>query len=138
MVVSGRACLDVDDDATVRAADPALQEQGPPYFRSVVLTCGPAPYLDDGSVSIESIRAFFEAAEANNDPVFRSSLSGGFVNGANENGVIAFPAAQLGSYFQPVAYIGAVRDIDDLWYRGWTCDSAAASFGSGRKCSDAP
>lgn len=138
VVVSNRACLDVDQAATVRAADAALQDQGAPMFRSVVMTCTGGAYVNDGDVPADTIRAFFEATGLNNDPAFRSSLTAGFVNGANESAIIAYDATRLGGFFQAPGYIGAVRDVDDRWYAGWTCNSATLSFGGTRKCTDIP
>jgi hypothetical protein len=31
--------------------------------------------------------------------------------------------------FDVTNYIGAVRDANDTWYAGWTCNSATANFG---------
>ncbi len=140
IVVGPRTCLDIDatGDSTTRAADAALQDQGPPMFRSVVFSCGGGAYLDDGEVTPATLRAIFEVPGANNDPAFASSLSGLFVNGVNETGVTPFNAATLGSFLQATSYIGAVRDASDLWYRGWTCDSATAAFGSNAPCASVP
>lgn len=137
IVTSPRNCLDVDGATTVQAADPAKDELGPPVARSVVFSCA-NPYTDDGNVAVSSIQAFFEAAGTNNRPTFTSSLTNVFVNGANETGVPAFDAATLGSFFTTTNYIGAVRDANDTWYRGWTCDSGTASFGSNASCTSIP
>lgn len=134
VIVSPRACLDIDGNATVRAADAALQDQGPPLFRSVVLSCGAGAYLNDGDVSAATIQSLFESAIFNNNPALASSLTSIFVNGPNEMTVPAFNAPSLGGFFTTTNYIGAVRDTNDSWYRGWTCDSATADFGSGAPC----
>jgi len=136
VVVTPGTCLDIDatNGSTTREADPALQDQGPPVFRSVVLSCGTTPYAEDGDVPAATIRAFFERAAFNNNPALASSLANLFVNGSNETGVPAFDASTLGSFMVATSYIGAVRDANDGWYRGWTCDSATADFGSGAPC----
>ena len=36
----------------------------------------------------------------------------------------------LDTRFDTTTYIGAVRDNADNWFGGWTCNSAAATFGS--------
>ena len=36
----------------------------------------------------------------------------------------------LDAAFDTTSYVGAVRDANDTWYAGWTCNSATASFGS--------
>lgn len=136
IVVTPDTCLNIDAPQTVRAADAALQDQGPPVFRSVVLSCGSGgPYLNDGNVPATAIRAIFESAVFNNNPALASSLGNVFVNGLNETAVPAFDASTLGSFMVATSYIGAVRDANDRWYRGWTCDSSTADFGSGAPCS---
>src|SRR3712207_5806875 len=59
-VVGPQACLDIDatSGTTVRAADNALQDLGPPVFRSVNLSC-PTPFRDDGNVTVAGIAAVF-------------------------------------------------------------------------------
>jgi len=134
IVVTPRACLDLDGAATIRAANPALQDEGPPVFRSVVLTCEAGAYLNDGDIAASAIQGLFESALFNNNPAFASSLSNGFVNGPNETAVPPFNAATLGTFLTTTSYIGAVKDAADIWYCGWTCDSATASFGSDARC----
>jgi len=138
IVVTPGACIDIDetDGATTRGPDSTLQDQGPPVFRSVVLSCGADPYVEDGNVPAATIRSFFELAEYNNNPAFASSLVNLFVNGPNETNVPAFDASTLGSFMVATDYIGAVKDANDLWYRGWTCDSTTADFGSDAPCSE--
>ncbi|MFM8479712.1 MAG: hypothetical protein ACKOCF_00755, partial [Gammaproteobacteria bacterium] len=51
-------------------------------------------------------------------------------NGANETGRTATDPKTVDAGFDTTAYIGAVRDANDTWYSGWTCNSATASFGS--------
>ena len=136
VVVTPGRCIDIDatDGTTTRAADPALEDQGPPVFRSVVLSCGAGPYVEDGDVPADTIRALFEQASYNNNPALASSLANVFVNGPNETANPAFDAATLGAFMAATGYIGAVRDANDTWYRGWTCDSDTADFGSGARC----
>ena len=42
----------------------------------------------------------------------------------------SFLAALLNAFFDTTAYVGAVRDANDTWYAGWTCNSAYAPFDS--------
>ncbi|RIA45586.1 hypothetical protein DFR49_0106 [Hephaestia caeni] len=139
IVVSPRVCLDIDETGgtTTRAADAALQDQGPPVFKSVVMQCGEGAYQDDGNVTVAKIKSIFEVAGANNKPDFTNSLTG-FINGANEAAVPAFNAATLGSFFTTTDYIGAVKNASDTWYQGWTCDSSTLDFGSGASCTAIP
>ncbi|MFA7647301.1 MAG: hypothetical protein WCY15_10060 [Phenylobacterium sp.] len=102
---AGGACLDIDDASTFANA---------PRWDSVVFSC-PVPFNADA----DDEAALFNAG-TNNAVNFTSSLSG-FVNGANENAVPAFNAASVDPWLQNVGYIGAVRDANDTWWRGWTC-----------------
>lgn len=140
VVVSPRTCLDIDATAgsTTRGVDPALQDQGPPQFRSVVLSCSAGAYVDEGDVSTATLRSIFEMPGANNNAAFTSSLNTLFVNGANEAAVTPFDASALGGFMRATSYIGAVRDADDSWYRGWTCNSATTAFDSGGACTSVP
>ncbi|WP_296540111.1 hypothetical protein, partial [Rhizorhabdus sp.] len=129
-VVTGTgSCLDIDETGgtTTRAANSALDDVGPPVFNSVVLACATAPYRADGNEA--AVQTIFTAG-SNNNPAFTSSLTGTFVNGANEAARTAFNAATLGSFMVTTSYIGAVRDSSDTWYAGWACNSSTASFGS--------
>ena len=54
-----------------------------------------------------------------------STLTGTFINGANETGRTPFNPTSLSTYFTNVPYIGAVRDANDNWWRGWTCGLVA-------------
>ena len=55
---AGTNCLDMDETGgtTTRAANPALQENGPPVFRSVAMKCT-NPYTNDGNVTTATIAA---------------------------------------------------------------------------------
>jgi hypothetical protein len=53
-----------------------------------------------------------------------------FINGASETAVSAFNASTLNAFFDATTYVGAVRDANDTWYAGWTCNSATATFGT--------
>ncbi len=78
-------------------------------------------------------------AGTNNNASFTSTLTNVFVNGANETAVPALQRHDAGAiFFVATTYIGAVKDATDTWYRGWTCDSATASFGSNAACTALP
>ncbi len=140
VVVTPRACIDIDatGNSTTRAADAVLEDQGPPVIRSTVFSCGAGAYLDDGDVPASAIQMLVESAAFNNNPALASSLSGLFVDGPNETAVVPFNASTLGSFMVATSYIGAVKDANDSWYRGWTCDSVTADFGSGKSCLSVP
>ncbi|MBY0518957.1 MAG: hypothetical protein K2P79_00850 [Sphingomonas sp.] len=121
----------------------AIDEFGAPVFRSVVMTgCGTTPYLGANTVTNAQVQAIFGTGTNNNDN-YTSTLTSLFVNGANETAVPAFNASTLNNFtfngilvtpanfFDATTYIGAVRDASDTWYRGWTCNSSTADFGTG-------
>jgi len=136
LVVGPDFCLDIDETGgtTTRAADAALQDQGPPSFRSVALAC-PTAFRDDNNVTVAAIQTIF-GADANNRSTFTPTLQNTFVNGASEAALTAFDARTLNtaafgtSFFVNANYVGAVRDAQDRWYEGWTCNAAYASFGT--------
>jgi hypothetical protein len=98
--------------------------------RSVVMSCLAPKYIGSGAYTEGQVSAAFGAGANNNSDSFTSTLTGVFVNGANENGVAAFDASTLASVFTATTYIGAVQNSSDTWYAGWTCNSATANFGS--------
>ncbi|QNA84119.1 hypothetical protein G4G27_09060 [Sphingomonas sp. So64.6b] len=123
------ACLRISRANTLRAADPALDEAGPPRFESVSMSCPANPFLGNSGVTDAQVRATFEAG-TNNISNLTSTLTNGYINGANETARPAFAAATLGSFFVSPGYVGAVKDATDTWYAGWTCNSATANFGA--------
>jgi hypothetical protein len=145
VVVGTQACLDIDatGGTTTRAADAGLQDLGPPVFRSVQLAC-PTAFRADGNEA--AVATIFGTGTNNNNSAFAPSLSSVFINGANEAAVPAtdpttFNADAFAGAGQPnaaapnrlsaVNYIGAVRDANDTWFAGWTCNSGYVSFGAG-------
>lgn len=106
---------------------------------STVMTCNAAKYLGTGSYTAANTAAQFATGTNNNNDALTSTLTGTFINGANESGVAGYAnIASLSSFFDAVTYIGAVKDASDTWYQGWTCDTATANFGSGSACSALP
>ena len=111
---------------------------------STVLSCNSTKYIGSGSTgfaySAADIAAIF-AGNGNND-LFSTTLASLFINGANETGVAAFDAKTLDPFFDTTDYIGAVKDANDGWFKGWTCNSAIATFGdagnAGRSCTSLP
>jgi len=129
-VVGPTNCLDVDEAATVQATGP--DEAGPPIIRSVVFSC--PTFVDPDADDFEN-QTITASGNVGNNGAFTSTLANVFNNGSNEAAVP--PVANLSSisaFFVNTSYIGAVRDANDSWYRGWTCDSSYANFGSNRSC----
>jgi hypothetical protein len=98
--------------------------------RSVVLSCNATKFLGTGTITAAQTATAFGAGANNNRDTFTSTLTSVFVNGANESGVPATDVSGLGAFFTATNYIGGVRDANDTWYAGWTCNSAAANFGT--------
>ncbi len=121
--VAAPICLDIDTAQTIQAAGAAADEKGPPRFNSVFFTCA-TPFLDDSDVTAAQIATIFNAG-SNNTANGVSTLNNVFINGANENAVPFTSVTGLSSFFTNVSYIGAVRDANDNWWRGWTCGLAA-------------
>ncbi|NJC33274.1 hypothetical protein GGR88_000748 [Sphingomonas jejuensis] len=135
-------CLDIDGSETIRAADTALQDRGPPAFQSLFFQCA-SPFTDDTNVTGAQIQTVFGAStNTNNTTNGTGGLSGTFITAGAAASVTPFNAASLNfagqSFLVQTNYIGAVRDANDTWYRGWTCDSATASFGSNLSCTALP
>jgi len=118
VVTGSPVCLDIDEAVTVQGADASLDEQGPPIFRSVFFSCS-AAFRDEADVPASQIAAIFSGS--NNMATGTSTLQNIFVNGSNETGVAATNPTSISAFFQNVPYIGAVRDLNDLWFLGWTC-----------------
>jgi hypothetical protein len=98
---------------------------------SVVLTCNAGKFLGSGTYTADQVRGFFASGTRNNNDSFTSTLTTGFINGTNETGVAAADPKATSSFFDTTTWIGAVRNSTDTWYAGWTCNSAAADFGTG-------
>ena len=138
LVTSPMACLRLNG-TNILTADPATQKLGPPVFRSVAMQCGLGPFVGTGGVTVQQVSDVFDVAGANNNAAFAASLSGGFINGANESALTATDPKSLDAAFDTTTYVGAVKDAADTWYAGWTCNSATANFGaSSSACTSLP
>lgn len=137
VVVGPGFCLDVDQAETVQAANAALDEDGPPVFRSVVFSCANGAF-DSDSDTFEAT-AFNAPGNTNNNSNFTSTLTMLFINGANETAVTAVAnLTSFSSSFTQVDYIGAVRDANDVWYRSWSCNASYVDFGAPANCVSVP
>ena len=131
VVSPSTSCLRISRPQTVSAtADASIDEAGAPVFRSVVMQCGSPAFVGSNGVTEAQVSAVFGSGANNNNSAFTPSLTSLFINGATENAVTAFNASSIASYFDATTYIGAVRDANDLWYAGWTCNSATANLGT--------
>lgn len=119
-------CLQVNGAAT-RDRPNGFGSNGPRY-NSVFFSCAGGNFEGAGGVTAAEVEALITAG-SNNVLSGTSTLTSGFINGANENAATAtaFPTsgneipASVLSFVTPVDYIGAVRDANDNWYQGWTC-----------------
>jgi hypothetical protein len=124
----GLPCLRINSVTTTRAADAALDDVGPPRFDSVNMQCGGAsPFVGSGGVVAADVQTIFNAG-TNNNSAFTTSLTGVFINGANETARPAFNASTVNGFFANTAYVGAVSGASDTRFSGWTCNSSTATF----------
>jgi hypothetical protein len=134
-------CLRISRAQTASATvDASIDEAGAPFFRSVAMQCGTPKYLGANSVTNAQVEAIFGAGSNNNSDTLSPTLTGLFINGANETAVTAFDPKTISSFFDTTTWIGAVRNSSDTWYAGWTCNSGTASFGTGNSglCNSLP
>jgi hypothetical protein len=126
VITSPMACLRLNG-TNILTADAPNQKLGPPVFQSVLMQCGAGPFVGSGGVTAQQVADVF-AAGSNNNSAFTATLSGTFINGANEAAATATNPQSLDAAFDATTYVGAVRDASDTWYAGWTCNSATATF----------
>jgi hypothetical protein len=138
VITSPMACLRLNG-TNILTADAANQKLGPPVFQSVVMQCGGAsPFVGSGGVTTQQVADVF-AAGTNNSSAFTATLSGTFINGANETAAVATNPQTLDAAFAATTYVGAVQNATDTWYAGWTCNSATATFAAtGTACTSLP
>jgi hypothetical protein len=93
-------------------------------FHSTYLSCE-TPFADGAGDSTDGIeQAAFDAGT--NNATGASTLTAGFINGANEASVPAYAGlASINPAFEDVDYIGAVENAGDTWWQGWTCGLTA-------------
>lgn len=138
VVTSPMPCLRLDG-ANMLATDAAIDKIGPPVFKSVAMQCGGAVFVGSSGLTAAQVDAAFNVAGNNNISTFTASLTGGFVNGANETARTATDPKSIAAGFDATTYVGAVKDAADTWFAGWTCNSVTANFGSSSKsCTTLP
>ncbi|MCB2013818.1 MAG: hypothetical protein R3E11_05725 [Sphingobium sp.] len=128
-----QACLQLRNAITTRAADATKDDAGAPMFDSVLMECTGGSAFSEKSgdaVTAADTQTIFEAGSNNDAATYTSSLTAGFINGANETGATAFDPSTIDAFFDATTYVGAVQDASDTWYSGWTCNSTTASFGA--------
>jgi hypothetical protein len=127
---TGQMCLRIDDATTIQTS--GTDEAGAPRFESVYMGCAGGAFQAGTNVTAAQTQAIFEGG-SNNISNGTSTLTGIFINGANESARPAFDAASLSSFFVTPTYIGAVKDANDTWWQGWTCGTPSQA-----SCQDIP
>ena len=103
------------------------------------MQCSATPFSGSSGLTAQQVSDTFNVAANNNTSTFTATLSNVFVNGANETARTAADPKTVAAGFDTTTYIGAVKDANDTWYAGWTCNSATANFGSTSKsCTSLP
>ena len=113
--------------------------------RSVVLQCNATKYIGSGTITAAQVATAFGTGANGNNDAYTPSLTSVFLNGATETAVAATNPTTLplgSTNFTATTWIGAVRDANDTWYAGWTCNSATLGFDNvsvaGRACTSIP
>lgn len=110
--------------------------------KSVVMQCNTAKYLGTGTISAAQVATAFGSGANNNNDAYTSSLANVFVNGAAETAVVATDPKTVDASFDTTTYIGAFKDANDAWAKGWTCNSGYAPFddtaNTNRSCLSVP
>ncbi|WP_326524057.1 hypothetical protein [Sphingomonas sp.] len=145
IVTSPVACLNVvagetsaTDKSTIRAADATKSDAGPPVFNSIFFACQSlAAQTTVNSISVTTAeQAALVSAGTNNTPngTAANALQNGFYPSTAALAVTPFNAATLNpsgsGFLVQTSYIGAVSGPNDAWFRGWTCNSNRANFGT--------
>jgi hypothetical protein len=101
--------------------------------RSVVMQCSATKFIGGGTYNEASAAAAFGSGANNNNDAFTSTLTSLFVNGTNEDAVVAFNATAFSPFFDLPSpnRVGAAWTGNTSWYTQWTCNSSYASFGAG-------
>ena len=110
--------------------------------RSVVLQCNAGKFIGSGSFTAAQVATAFGSGANNNNDGFTNTLATLFLNGTNEDAVVAFDASTLSSFFDVPSpnRIGAAWTGNTSWYTQWTCNSSYANFGTGNSgnCTSLP
>lgn len=116
---------------------------------SVIMQCNATKYIGSGTLTATQVQTAFGSGSNNNNDAYTPSLTALFINGATENAVVGTNpktisglSTDFANFFDATNYVGAVKDANDSWYKGWTCNSAYAPFDStsnaNRSCTSLP
>jgi hypothetical protein len=129
VITSPMVCLRLNG-TNILTTDAGTDKLGAPLFRSVVMQCNASQFVASGGLTVQQVSDTFGSGTNNNNASFTATLANTFVNGANETAVTATDPKTIDTAFDTTTYVGAVKDVADTWYAGWTCNSATANFGS--------
>ncbi|MFA7440047.1 MAG: hypothetical protein WCZ66_03665 [Sphingomonadaceae bacterium] len=116
------ACVQLRGQQTIAAANPAIEEEGPPVFASVFMSCTKASGIGHSSSSVTDQQVINILTGNNNVLGGTSTLTNTYFPGANENAVPAFATlSAVNPFLVNTDYVGAFRDAADTWFAGWTC-----------------
>src|SRR5690606_690438 len=88
------------------------------------------PFKGTGTGVTDALVQSIFTAGANSSFAYTPSLTSLFINGATETAVTAIDPKTIDAAFTTTTYNGAVKDSNDTWYAGWTCNSVSANFGT--------
>ncbi|WP_375426856.1 hypothetical protein [uncultured Sphingomonas sp.] len=160
LVTAPRACLNIvagttdnGGKSTIRPANAAVDDQGPPIFNSVLFNCA-TPFTslgDDGrtlvvnsvTVTEDEQRAVFTATPSSGNNEAAGVILNGFLPTGAALTAAAFNAATLNptgtSFLVSTNFLGAVNGANDTSFQRWTCNSNRANFGpNSTNCTAAP
>ncbi len=121
--------MDTDNETCIRIDEQVTMDANP-TFNSVIGDCDAARAFDGVASDDSDLLAKWNAG-SNNNAAATLTLTSLFVNGTNEDAVVAYNPASLSSFFTTPTKIGAAWTGNTSWYTGWTCNSATAGFGAG-------
>lgn len=129
-LVLANGVIDTNTETCIRIDEAATQAAGP-EFKSVVGDCDPAKPVRGVSNNATTDQDVLNAFDVNSNIAFTITLTG-FVNGTGENGVTAFNANSLSTFFDTTSFVGAANDAAAATsrFRNWTCNSSILDFGS--------
>jgi hypothetical protein len=137
MLIRGNSTYQLINGVVVSANLPCLRLSAPTAsdsgrtaltVNSVQMQCkSGAAYEAGTNYTAAQVQAAFEAG-TNVSAAYTPSLTSLFINGATETAVTAFDPKTADAFFDTTTYIGAVKDANDGWYKGWTCNSTSAAF----------
>ncbi|MBO9575208.1 MAG: hypothetical protein J7494_05700 [Sphingobium sp.] len=110
--------------------------------KSVAMQCNSTKYLGSGNYTAAQVATAFGAGANNNSDTYAATLTGFFINGTAETAIAATDPKTVDAFFDTTNYIGAVKDANETWQKGWTCNSTYVTFddaaNSKRSCTSLP